>query len=56
MPTTHTGFYYVALKRSTGRIEGFYFDRTTSPFQKLELAPCGSTGVQGFNTSSYELC
>lgn len=53
----YTGFYYVALKRATGRIEGFYFDRTTSPFQKLELEPCGSdSGVAGINCATYELC
>lgn len=47
----------MALNRVTGEIEGFYFDRSTSPFQKLELRPCGSsTGVHGINTASYQFC
>ena len=56
-PRCPSGFYYCALNRATGEIEGFYFDRSTSPFQKLELRASGSnTGVCGINTATYEFC
>jgi hypothetical protein len=34
---TISGFYYVCLKRSDGRLEGLYFDPQSSPYQCLEL-------------------
>lgn len=34
---TISGFYYVSLRRSDGKIEGLYFDTKTSPYQHLRL-------------------
>ncbi|KAJ1665409.1 hypothetical protein EV178_003196 [Coemansia sp. RSA 1646] len=31
------GFYYICMQRSTGRIEGVYFDPSTQPHQRLSL-------------------
>ena len=56
-PTTYgltiSGFYYVALRRQTGEIEGLYYDPGSLPFQVLELKPqipgqggCGGVGVK----------
>ncbi|KAF7508906.1 hypothetical protein GJ744_008615 [Endocarpon pusillum] len=55
-PTTYgltiSGFYYVALRRQTGEIEGLYYDPGSLPFQVLELRPqvpgqwgCAGDGV-----------
>jgi len=49
-----SGFYYVSLRRSDGKLEGLYFDPQSSPYQRLELRPerkfggiwmCGSSEV-----------
>ena len=34
---TISGFYYVCLRRSDGRVEGLYYDPQSSPYQCLEL-------------------
>ncbi|KAF3308855.1 hypothetical protein TWF173_000663 [Orbilia oligospora] len=34
---TITGFYFVSLSRSTGHIEGYYYDPHSAPYQRLEL-------------------
>lgn len=34
---TISGFYYVCLRRSDGRLEGLYFDPQSSPYQCLKL-------------------
>jgi hypothetical protein len=34
---TISGFYYVTLRRSDGKVEGLYFDPTTTPYQCLRL-------------------
>jgi hypothetical protein len=34
---TISGFYYVCLRRSDGRVDGLYFDPQSSPYQCLEL-------------------
>ncbi|KAJ2552024.1 hypothetical protein EV175_003472, partial [Coemansia sp. RSA 1933] len=31
------GFYYICMQRTTGRIEGVYFDPSTQPHQRLSL-------------------
>jgi hypothetical protein len=50
---TIAGFYYVALCRRTGRVRGFYFDPSSSPFQELELkVDVGSRSGYGFSSSS----
>lgn len=36
---TIAGFYYVCLNRATGEVEGLYYDRSSSPFQRLDLVP-----------------
>jgi Vacuolar import and degradation protein len=44
---TISGFYYVALRRQTGEIEGLYYDPGSLPFQVLELRPEGACGIKG---------
>ena len=39
---TISGYYYIALERSTGKIEGLYFDPGSQPYQELWLKPEGS--------------
>jgi hypothetical protein len=34
---TISGFYYVCLRRSDGRVEGLYYDPMSSPYQCLKL-------------------
>ena len=34
---TISGFYYVCLRRSDGKLEGLYFDPQSSPYQCLKL-------------------
>lgn len=36
---TIAGFYYVCLRRKDGHIQGFYFDPSSTPYQKLTLLP-----------------
>ncbi|MCJ1401188.1 hypothetical protein MMC11_004400 [Xylographa trunciseda] len=36
---TISGFYYVSLRRSDGRIEGLYYDPKSTPYQYLSLMP-----------------
>jgi len=43
---TISGFYYVSLRRSDGKIDGLYFDTKTSPYQHLRLDSRRS-GLQG---------
>ncbi|GAB7358211.1 hypothetical protein MBLNU230_g0363t1 [Neophaeotheca triangularis] len=43
---TISGFYYVSLRRSDGRVEGLYFDPASTPHQVLRLEG-GRAGVQG---------
>ncbi|KAK0272943.1 hypothetical protein LTR91_001316 [Friedmanniomyces endolithicus] len=38
---TISGFYYVSLRRSTGEVEGLYFDPGSTPFQCLRLSGVG---------------
>ncbi|KAI5853356.1 vacuolar import and degradation protein-domain-containing protein [Tricharina praecox] len=33
------GFYYLALRRDDGRIQGYYYDSQSQPFQELTLMP-----------------
>ena len=44
---TISGFYYVALNRVTGELDGLYFDPGSQPFQSLRMAPGdGGRGVK----------
>jgi hypothetical protein len=43
---TISGFYYVCLARSDGKISGLYFDPQSSPYQCLELESMGR-GIVG---------
>lgn len=36
---TISGFYYVAMRRSDGKIEGLYHDPQSCPYQHLDLMP-----------------
>lgn len=36
---TISGFYYVSLQRSDGRVEGLYYDPHSNPYQHLSLTP-----------------
>ncbi|RMJ21859.1 hypothetical protein PHISP_07268 [Aspergillus sp. HF37] len=36
---TISGFYYIVLRRDTGKIEGLYYDPGSSPYQQLTLKP-----------------
>lgn len=38
---TISGFYYIALHRQTGAIEGLYYDPGSQPYQELRLLPEG---------------
>lgn len=33
------GFYFLSLKRDDGRIQGYYYDPQSQPFQELTLKP-----------------
>lgn len=48
---TIAGFYYVCLSRETGKIEGYYYDPNSTPYQKLELQP--QSEFPSFTTYSY---
>lgn len=53
---TIAGFYYVCLERASGRIEGFYFDPSSTPFQRLDLqasCPGAALRCQSFGTFEY---
>jgi hypothetical protein len=47
---TISGFYYVCLRRSDGRLEGLYYDPQSSPYQclKLESKRGGAVGAWQF--------
>jgi hypothetical protein len=38
---TISGFYYVALHRQTGKIDGLYYDPGSQPYQNLRMVPDG---------------
>ncbi|KAI4285166.1 MAG: hypothetical protein L6R38_000844 [Xanthoria sp. 2 TBL-2021] len=38
---TISGFYYVSMRRSDGRIESLYYDPQSAPFQHLSMMPEG---------------
>ena len=42
---TISGFYYVCLRRSDGRVEGLYYDPQSSPYQYLRLNPVRVPGI-----------
>ena len=39
---TISGFYYMALNRVTGELDGLYFDPGSQPFQSLRMVPADS--------------
>ncbi|KAL9619014.1 MAG: hypothetical protein Q9160_006335 [Pyrenula sp. 1 TL-2023] len=41
---TISGFYYIAMHRLTGRIEGLYYDPGSQPYQQLTMAPDNNIG------------
>lgn len=51
MGLTISGFYYISLQRSTGKIEGLYYDPQSSPYQHLCLEP---TRARQFSTYKFQ--
>lgn len=51
---TISGFYYIALNRVTGEIDGLYYDPGSQPYQALRMIPEGTSmqGVLNGSTSS----
>ena len=39
---TISGFYYIALNRMTGQIDGLYYDPGSQPYQALKMVPEGT--------------
>ncbi|KAG0331416.1 hypothetical protein BG000_010935 [Podila horticola] len=50
---TIAGFYYIAMRRSDGVIEGYYHDQQSTPFQHLCLQP--TFEGRGFSSAIFEL-
>lgn len=50
---TIAGFYYICLVRSSGEVKGYYFDPSSSPYQKLELR-ASYEDCQGKGFPTYE--
>lgn len=52
---TIAGWYYVELSRRTGEITGYYYDSSSSPFQRMVLHPQQDPD-RGQSFGRYELC
>lgn len=50
---TIAGFYYVCIRRIDGHIEGFYFDPSSTPYQKLVLHPWNEGRGVSFSDYSF---
>lgn len=50
---TIAGFYYICIRRSDGFIEGFYYDPTSKPFQRLALYPLPEGNGHGFGVYTF---
>ncbi|KAG0057082.1 hypothetical protein BGZ83_001931 [Gryganskiella cystojenkinii] len=50
---TIAGFYYISMRRSDGYVEGYYYDRQSTPFQHLSILPVFDSG--GFSSSIFEV-
>ncbi|KAG0017288.1 hypothetical protein BGZ81_010800 [Podila clonocystis] len=50
---TIAGFYYIAMRRSDGVIEGYYHDQQSTPYQHLCLQPTFES--RGFSSAIFEL-
>lgn len=50
---TIAGFYYTCLDRATGVIDGFYFDRNSTPYQRLSLSPERQERGIGFSDYAF---
>lgn len=48
---TISGFYYIALNRLTGEIDGLYYDPGSQPYQALKMVPEG-TSVHGLASTT----
>lgn len=44
---TISGFYYIAMRRDTGTIEGLYYDPGSQPYQQLSMVPEGTKRDSG---------
>eukprot|EP00879_Flechtneria_rotunda_P014555 GHRR01015210.1.p1 GENE.GHRR01015210.1~~GHRR01015210.1.p1 ORF type:complete len:507 (+),score=214.38 GHRR01015210.1:231-1751(+) len=49
---TIAGFYYMAMERRTGQLQGFYFDPNSCPYQELNLRIVQQPGRHGSGSSS----
>lgn len=47
------GFYYLALDCVSGDMEGYYFDSSSQPFQRLVLKAV-PVSHHGFSSSAYQ--
>eukprot|EP00741_Cyanophora_paradoxa_P004307 tig00000792_g4181.t1 len=45
------GFYFLVLDRRTGEVEGYYFDPSSTPYQKVELKVHSASG---FSFPAYD--
>lgn len=50
---TIAGFYYISMRRSDGYVEGYYYDKQSSPFQRLSLFPLYEG--KGFSSPIFEV-
>ena len=48
------GFYYLCISRRDGSIQGYYYDLSSTPFQRLSLQPVAQ-GAHGHAFGSYRL-
>ncbi|KEF58587.1 uncharacterized protein A1O9_06513 [Exophiala aquamarina CBS 119918] len=48
---TISGFYYIALNRLTGEIDGLYYDPGSQPYQALKMVPEGAS-TKGLGTAT----
>mmetsp|Transcript_14567 Transcript_14567/g.37169 ORF Transcript_14567/g.37169 Transcript_14567/m.37169 type:complete len:138 (-) Transcript_14567:1241-1654(-) len=51
---TIAGFYYMCLDRTSGQLEGFYFDPVSVPFQRM-LLQASMEDCFGFQSGAYDL-
>jgi hypothetical protein len=50
---TISGFYYIALNRLTGEIDGLYYDPGSQPYQALRMVPEGMSLGESTNPGSH---
>lgn len=53
---TISGFYYIALNRLTGEIDGLYYDPGSQPYQALRMVPEGMSKQGLTSTANAGVC